>query len=148
MAVIEGYEMPDELYYHSEHAWARIEEEGKKVRVGMNDYYQKAAGEIVYVDLPLEGDEVTQGETCGKIQSAKWIGKLVAPISGEVIEVNEALEDDSRLINEEPYGKGWIMVIEPSHLEEDLKNLLQPGEKLESWLKSEIEKAEKIKKEK
>ena len=76
MADIKGYDMPDELYYHEEHSWARVD--GTKITVGMNDMFQKEAGDIVFVDLPEEEDEVEQGETCGKIQSRKWIGKLVA----------------------------------------------------------------------
>ena len=140
MAMIENYEMPDDLYYHQDHAWARVEDNGN-VRVGMNDMFQETAGDIVYVDLPFEGDEVSQGETCGKIQSSKWIGKLIAPVSGEVIEVNEELESDSTVINSDPYGKGWIMLIEPSDLDEDLAGLMQ-GEAVEDWLKEEVAKAE------
>ena len=145
MATIEGYEMPDDLYYHQEHAWARVEDDGN-VRVGMNDMFQETAGDIVYVDLPFEGDEVGQGETCGKIQSSKWIGKLIAPVAGEVIEVNEELESDSTVINSDPYDEGWIMLIRPSNLDEDLLGLMQ-GEAVEDWLKEEIAKAEAEKKE-
>lgn len=143
MAVFEGYNMPDELYYHSEHAWARVEDDGN-VSVGMNDFFQEAAGDIVYVDLPFEGDEVAQGETCGKIQSSKWIGKLISPVSGEIIVVNEALDEDSTIINKEPYGEAWIMKITPSNLKEDLANLMQ-GEKVAEWLRGEIKKGEELK---
>lgn len=143
MAVFEGYNMPDELYYHSEHAWARIEDDGN-VSVGMNDFFQEAAGDIVYVDLPFEGDEVAQRETCGKIQSSKWIGKLISPVSGEIIAVNEALDEDSTIINKDPYGEGWIMKITPSNLKEDLANLMQ-GEKVAEWLRGEIKKGEELK---
>lgn len=146
MAMIEGYNMPDDLYYHSEHAWAKVENDGN-VRVGMNDYFQKAAGDITYVDLPMEGDELEQGETCGKVQSAKWIGKLMAPVGGEVVKINETLESDSTLVNKDPYGEGWIMVIKPSNLDAELANLFQ-GEKMVEWLKGEIRKAEEIKKKK
>lgn len=143
MAVFEGYNMPDELYYHSEHAWARVEDDGN-VSVGMNDFFREAAGDIVYVDLPFEGDEVAQGETCGKIQSSKWIGKLISPVSGEIIAVNEALDEDSTIINKDPYGEGWIMKITPSNLKEDLANLMQ-GEKVAEWLRGEIKKGEELK---
>ncbi|MFQ5834759.1 MAG: glycine cleavage system protein GcvH [bacterium] len=144
MAKIKGYDFPDDLYYHQEHAWAKVEE-GKKVRVGMSDFFQKEAGDVVYVDLPFEGDEVEQGETCGKIQSSKWIGKLVSPVSGTILEVNSDLEDESTLVNKDPYGKGWIMVVESSNLEADLKNLMQ-GEVLVSWIEGEIKKAEELRK--
>ncbi len=144
MVVIEGYNMPDELYYHKDHAWVKLESNGN-VRVGMNDFYQKSAGETTYIDLPFEGDEVEQGETCGKIQSAKWVGKFVSPVSGEIMEVNEELEDDCTLINKDPYGDGWIMVVKPSNLEHELVTLFN-GDKVEPWLKQEIEKTEKEKK--
>lgn len=142
MANILGYEMPDELYYNEEHSWAKVE--GSKVRVGMTDFFQREAGDIVFVDLPDEGDEVSQGEVCGKIQSRKWIGKLVAPVSGEVVELNEDLEDDPTLINQDPYGKGWILVIEAKDLESELKNLMQ-GEQVKAFIEREIKKAEEEK---
>ncbi|MDI6916631.1 MAG: glycine cleavage system protein GcvH [Thermoplasmatales archaeon] len=144
MVVIEGNNMPDELYYHKDHAWVKLEADGT-VRVGMNDFYQKSAGDTTYIDLPFEGDEVSQGETCGKIQSAKWVGKFVSPLSGEIMKVNDELEDDCTLINKDPYDKGWIMIIKPSNLDEELKNLAH-GKDVEPWLKKEIEEAEKVKK--
>ena len=143
MVKVEGYDLPDNLYYHNDHAWAKVESNGTVI-VGMNDFYQKSAGDTTYIDLPFEGDEVEQGETCGKIQSAKWVGKFVSPISGEIEEVNEELEDDCTLINSSPYNKGWIMKVKPSNLEDDLKNLIT-GDKIKPWLKKEIEDAEKKK---
>ena len=142
MADIKGYNMPDELYYHKDHSWARVD--GSKVTVGMNDFFQKEAGDIVFVDLPDEEDEVSQGETCGKIQSRKWIGKLVAPVSGEIVEINEDLEEDTSLINTDPYDKGWILVIEASDLDSELENLMQ-GEALVGFIEEEIKRAEEEK---
>ena len=139
MAVYHGYDMPDELYYHGDHAWVRKEDDGS-VTIGMNDFYQKTAGDTTYIDLPFEGDDVEQGETCGKIQSAKWVGKFVAPLSGEVLEVNEDLEDDPTLINTDPYGEGWIMKLKPSEMDE-LDDLLHGGD-VEAWVKKEIDEAE------
>jgi glycine cleavage system H protein len=139
MVNIKGYDMPDELYYHKDHSWARVD--GDKVTVGMTDFFQKEAGDIVFVDLPEEEDDVEQGEVCGKIQSRKWIGKLVAPVSGEISEVNEELEEDTSLINSDPYGKGWILIVEASNLEEDLGNLLQ-GEAVTAFIEEEIKVAE------
>ncbi len=141
MAVIEGYNIPEELHYHEEHAWAKLEEDGN-VRVGMNDFYQKLAGDTTYVDLPFEGDEVAQGEVCGKLQSAKWVGKLCSPISGEILEVNHNLEDDCTLVNRDPYGEGWIMLIKPSNLDEEMKSLYH-GDRIEPWITSEKERVEK-----
>ena len=137
MTTIKGYNLPDELYYHKDHAWVKLEDDNK-VRIGMSDFYQKTAGDTTYIDLPFEGDDVEQGETCGKIQSAKWVGKFVSPLSGEILEINEELEDDCTLINNDPYGEGWIMTMEPSNLEEELKDLYH-GDTIEEWLKKEIE---------
>ena len=137
---IKDYDLPDELYYHSAHAWAKLEDDGR-VRVGMNDFYQKAAGDVVYVDLPFEDDDIAQGETCGKVQSSKWVGKLVAPVSGKIVEVNEDLEGQSTLINKDPYGAGWIMVVQPSDWEGDKANLMQ-GEAVAAWMEGEMKKAE------
>ena len=139
MANIKGYDMPDELYYHEEHSWARVED--GKVTVGMDDMFQKEAGDIVFVDLPDEEDEVEQGEVCGKIQSRKWIGKLCAPVSGEIVEINEDLEDDTNLINEDPYGKGWILVIKPNDLDNELGNLMH-GDSLIPFIDQEIKRTE------
>jgi len=143
MTRIKEYEFPDDLYYHKDHAWAKIQSDGN-VRVGMNDFYQKTAGDTTYIDLPFEGDEISQDETCGKIQSAKWIGKFVSPISGEIMEVNEELEDDCTLINKSPYDRGWIMLVAPTNLDDDLKKLYH-GATLEPFMKKEIEDVDKKK---
>ena len=142
MADIKGYNMPDELYYHKDHSWARVE--GTKVTVGMNDFFQKESGDIVFSDLPEEEDDVEQGEICGKIQSRKWIGKLVAPVSGEIVEINEELEEDTSLINTDPYDKGWILVIEAGDLDSELGNLMQ-GEALIDFIDKEVKIAEEEK---
>jgi len=143
MAEIKGYNMPDDLYYHKEHSWARVD--GTRVTVGMTDFFQKEAGDIVFVDFPEEEDEVSQGEVCGKIQSRKWIGNLVAPVSGEVVEINEELEDDTTLINKDPYGKGWIIVIEATdELESELENLIH-GDGVVAFIEEEIKRAEQEK---
>jgi len=138
MTKIDEYEMPDDLYYHKEHTWARVEY--KKVRIGVTDFAQKSAGDIVYVDLPFEGDEVVQDKPFGKMQSAKWIGELYAPVSGEIISVNEILDRKPTLINESPYESGWIIVVRPSNLEDDLKALMTHETGLADWLEGEIEK--------
>jgi glycine cleavage system H protein len=136
MVSIEEYDLPNELYYHKDHACARVEPDGN-VRVGMNDFYQKSAGDTKYIDPPFEEDEVKQIETCGKIQSAKWVGKFVSTISDEITQANEELEDDCTLINKSPYDKGWIMIVKPSNLDEYLKNLIH-GDKIKPWMKKEI----------
>jgi glycine cleavage system H protein len=139
MANIKGYDMPDDLYYHKEHSWARVD--GTTVTVGMTDFFQKEAGDVVFIDLPEEEDEVTQGEVCGKIQSRKWIGKLVAPVSGEITEINEDLEEDTSLINTDPYGKGWILVIEAEDIDSELSELMI-GDEVAAFVDQEIKRAE------
>ncbi|MEE9421425.1 MAG: glycine cleavage system protein GcvH [Desulfatiglandaceae bacterium] len=142
MAEIKGYNMPDELYYHEEHSWARVE--GTKVTVGMTDMFQKEAGDIVFIDLPEDEEDVEQGEVCGKIQSRKWIGKLVAPVSGEIVEINEEIEDDTSLINSDPYGEGWILVIEAEYeddLTSELNNLIH-GDAVVDFIDREVKRAE------
>jgi glycine cleavage system H protein len=138
---IQGYNVPEDLYYHNENAWVKVESDGS-VTVGMDDFYQKQAGDTTYVDLPFEGDEVSQGETCGKIQSSKWVGKLVSPISGEITEVNTELENDCRLINKDPYGSGWIMKIKPANLEDELKNLAHGPDALKKFIENHVTKAQ------
>ncbi len=140
---VREYDVPDELYYHTEHTWVRVEGDGK-VRVGLNDFAQAVAGDITYIDLPFEGDEVAQGDTCGKIQSSKWVGKLVAPVGGEIAAFNEELENDATLINQSCYGDGWILLIQPNNLEEDLGNLMK-GPAAAAFLEGWIVKLEKEK---
>lgn len=141
--VIKGYRFPTDIYYHAEHSWARVETDGN-VRVGMNHFFAKAAGTIVNIELPEEESEVQQGGVCGKVQSSKWIGNLVSPVKGRILTVNHGLTDDTTLVNKDPYGQGWIFVIKPLNLQDDLKRLLPP-DRLDDWLVAEIEKAEEEK---
>jgi len=140
---IEGYVFPDDLYYHKEHFWARVE--GNIVVIGTNDFAQKLAGQIVYVEMPSVGKEVEQGKPCGSMESGKWVGRIYAPVSGKVESINQDIEENPELINESPYEKGWICKISPSNLQEELKNLLK-GESLVDLIKSEIDRVKKIKK--
>lgn len=136
MAEVQGYDMPDELYYHREHMWARVE--GDVVVVGLNDFSQKLAGELSYLEMPEEGTEAEQGEAVGTYETGKWMGKIFAPVSGEIVRYNQEAEDDPGLVNSEPYGKGWLFEMklkDPSQLE----NLMKAEEAAE-WLKGEIEK--------
>jgi len=139
MDQILGYNMPLKLYYHLEHTWIRVEESGVLV-IGMTELYLQNAGDTTYIDLPEEDDEVEQGETAGKIQSSKWVGKLISPVSGEIVEINEELEDDFMILNEDPYGDGWIMKIEPSNWEEEKETLLFGVDDLTKFVEEEIRK--------
>ena len=104
-------EIPEVLKYTKEHEWVRVEDD--IFIIGITDYAQDALGEIVYIELPSEGDEITRGEPFGAVESTKSVSDLYAPISGEVIEVNEALLDSPEAINEDPYGEGWMVKVKP-----------------------------------
>ncbi|HIP96326.1 MAG TPA: glycine cleavage system protein H, partial [Anaerolineae bacterium] len=119
MTTIDQYEFPDDLYYDKEHTWARLE--GNVVTVGMSQLGQALAGEIVYVEMPRVGREVTKGEPFMSMESGKWVGRVKSPVTGKIIEVNEELEWESTLVNEDPYGEGWLARIEvadPSDLDD------------------------------
>lgn len=115
--------VPKDLRYSKEHEWVRVED--GKVRVGITDFAQSELGDIVFVELPEIGIEVTAGEPFGSVESVKTVSELYAPVSGKVIEVNEELEDNPEYVNESPYDQAWMIVIEPSDLAE-VDNLLTP----------------------
>lgn len=119
------YEVPEDVFYHREHMWARVE--GDLVVVGVTDFAQKLAGDIVYVDMPMEGDDVTKDKPFGTLETGKWVGKVYAPVSGTVEAYNEAVEDDALVINEDPYGGGWIIKIAPENID-DVNGLLKAAD--------------------
>lgn len=106
-------EYPEELRYTSEHEWALAEDDGR-VRVGITDFAQDALGDVVYVDLPEEGAEVRAGEPFGEVESTKSVSDLYSPVSGRVAARNGALGETPELVNRDPYGDGWMVVIEPA----------------------------------
>lgn len=113
-------EYPEELKYTREHEWASTEQDAR-VRVGITDFAQDALGDVVYVDLPEEGTEVRAGEPFGEVESTKSVSDIFSPVTGRVVERNSSLEDSPELVNEDPYGDGWMVVVEmtdPSELEE------------------------------
>lgn len=122
MVKIEDFEVPENLYYHKEYLWAKVE--GDKVKVGMTDFAQKQVKDIVYVELPNAGDEITQNEPFGTLESVKAVTDLIAPISGTVEAVNEELESKPELLNEDPYGEGWLLIVAPTNLDAELKHIL------------------------
>ena len=132
---IEGYEMPEDLYYTKDHVWAKVEDDGN-VRVGMNAFGATAVGTIEFIDLPMEDDEFEAGEAFGSLESAKWVGGLTMLVGGTVVEVNEDIEDNLELMAEDPYDEGWLIVIEPSNLEEDLEALVH-GDDIKPWFEED-----------
>ncbi len=119
------YNIPEDVKYHAEHMWARVE--GDLVVVGVTDFAQKLAGDIVYVDMPMEGDEITKDKPFGTLETGKWVGKIYGPLSGEVEEYNEEVEDDALIINEDPYKGGWIIKIKPENISE-VENLMSAAD--------------------
>lgn len=112
------------LLYSNDHEWIKVE--GEKAYIGITDYAQHALGEIVYVELPAVGDELSAGDVFGVVESVKAASDSYLPISGKVLEVNEALSDSPQLINEDPYGS-WIVVVEITD-KADLDNLMSEQE--------------------
>ncbi|WP_018921877.1 glycine cleavage system protein GcvH [Salsuginibacillus kocurii] len=104
--------LPKELKYSEEHEW--VKEEDGKVRIGITDFAQSELGDIVFVELPEEGDEVEADEPFGSVESVKTVSELYAPVTGKVVEINEDLEDSPEFVNESPYEKAWMIVVEPS----------------------------------
>lgn len=101
-------DIPSDLKYTQEHEWVSLDAEGTAL-IGITDFAQSELGDIVYVELPQEGDTLTQTESFGSIEAVKTVADLYAPLSGEVVEVNVQLQDTPTLINESPYGDGWIV---------------------------------------
>jgi glycine cleavage system H protein len=116
---------PDDLRYHKEHTWVKVS--GKKATIGISGYAQDALGDIVYIDLPDVDMDLELNSEFGEIESTKATSSLIAPISGRVIEVNEDLSETPEIINEDPYGKGWIAVIEIEDMSE-LDDLMDASE--------------------
>lgn len=138
-----GYVFPDDLKFEKNHYWAKVD--GDLVITGAGEFISKQSGEITFVDLPEEGDQLTQGKPYGSIESGKWVGRIYAVVSGEVAEVNSALEDEPEKINEDPYGEGWICKIRPSSPESDLAALMVPDDSLKNFIEDEIRKIEEQK---
>lgn len=141
MVEIEGYDIPEELYYTKDHTWARVEDDGT-ITVGMDAWGAKAAGNIEFIDLPMDDDEFESGESFGSLESAKWSGGLLTPVGGTVISVHEDIEDDPGLISTDPYGEGWLIKIKPSNPKDELKGLIH-GDDVVPWIKKEIKNGKK-----
>ncbi len=102
--------IPEDLRYHKEHEWVRLD--GQRVTLGISDFAQDALGDVVFVDLPKIAAELTMNQEIGEVESTKATSSLYSPVSGKVVEVNAELEGHPEYLNQDPYGKGWIAVIE------------------------------------
>jgi len=137
MVKIDGNDFPEDLYYHRDHMWVKID--GEKARVGYNDWAQEAAGKLVNLSTRKVGRSVKAGKTLGTVESGKWVGPLKAPVSGQILEINENVIKNPSLINEDPYGKGWVAVIAAENLDAEKGELILGSDvaELESWLNEE-----------
>jgi len=137
MVKVDGYEVPEGLYYSKEWFWIKIED--GKARMGITDYAQKQLREIVFVELPSAGGTVKTNEPFGSVESVKAVSDLVAPLSGTIEQVNPEVTSKPELLNEDPYGKGWLLIVAPSDLDVELAALMDFDKAVE-WHKSMIAK--------
>jgi len=133
MVKVDGTEVPEGLYYTEHFEWIKVE--GDKVRVGITDYAQKQLREIVYAELPSADTEIRQNEPYGTVESVKAVSDLVAPISGTIEQVNTEVQSKPELLNEDPYGKAWLLIVKPKNLQAELTNLMDHGKAVE-WHKT------------
>ena len=134
MAQVADYYLPDELYYHpTDLLWVRLDE--NLARVGLNQFSQASAGTIRHVRLMPPGKIREQGQNFGTMEAGKYVGPLRMPLGGKVVEINEAVMREPALINRDPYGAGWLVLLEPSQLADELANLIH-GENVQPWLEA------------
>ena len=134
MVKVDNYEVPEGLYYSNDFAWVKVE--GDKARMGITDYAQKQLREIVYAELPEAGAEVKQNEPYGTVESVKAVSDLVAAVSGNIEEVNAEAQSKPELLNEDPYVKGWLILVKPANLQAELANLMDFDKAVE-WHKNQ-----------
>jgi glycine cleavage system H protein len=124
--MVDGREIPAELKYTKDHEWLRVE--NGLCRVGITDYAQNSLHEVVYADLPQVGRRLAQKESFGTVESVKAVSEVYSPISGEVVEVNRKLVDAPELVNQQPYADGWLILVKPSKLKEEMGLLMSAKE--------------------
>lgn len=137
MVKVDGYEVPEGLYYSKEWFWIKIE--NGKARMGLTDYAQKQLREIVFVELPSAGGTVKANEPFGSVESVKAVSDLVAPLSGTIEQANQEVTSKPELLNEDPYGKGWLLIVAPTNLNAELAALMDFNKSVE-WHKNMIAK--------
>lgn len=137
MAKVDKYEMPDDLYYTTDHAWVKIE--GQQIRIGITDFMQQLAGEITFIRVPRAGKDLEAGKNLASLQSGKWAGKIAVPVNGKVVDANKNLAAAPQSLNADCYGEGWIAVMEPANMDDVEANLMH-GEKIAEFIKEEIAK--------
>jgi glycine cleavage system H protein len=133
-----GYEFPGDLYYDEHHQYARVD--GEVATMGLTAYAQSAAKSIVFVELPRKGRRVEQGKAVGSIESGKWVGRLYAVVTGDVLETNSALDDNPELVNSDPYSAGWLVRLRLSNPGDlsALRRCTDPA--FAAWFAAELDK--------
>jgi glycine cleavage system H protein len=137
MAIIESYDVPEDLYYTRDHAWVSIE--GNRIRLGVTDFMQKMAGEITFVRLPRAGKDLEPDKTLFTLQSGKWSGKVLVPVAGKVVDANKDLAAIQKPMNDDPYGQGWVALMEPVNMA-DVASRLLFGDAAIAFLREEIKR--------
>jgi len=137
MVKVDGYEVPEGLYYSKDWFWVKIE--GGKAKMGLTDYAQKQLREIVFVELPAAGGTVKANEPFGSVESVKAVSDLISPLSGTIDQANQEVTSKPETLNEDPFGKGWLLLITPSNLDAELAQLMDFNKAVE-WHKSMIAK--------
>lgn len=136
VATFEDFHLPDELYYHPEdHLWVRVE--GEQVRVGLDELAQRSAERVRHVRLKPPGRKVAAGRSFGTIEAGKYVGPLRAPVSGTLAEINPRVMQQPALVNSDPYGEGWLVVIQPDDWETALTGLVH-GPAVQAWLEDSV----------
>ncbi len=138
----EGFDFPDSLYYTTDQLWLK-KEDGNNVRIGFTTFGMDLAGKIKFVRLRPAGAKIEAGKSIGTLESGKWTGPVKAPVGGTLKTINDELKTNPGLLNQDPYGKGWVAIIEATNLAAELKTL-QGASGLDAWVKKEF--AEKKKK--
>jgi glycine cleavage system H protein len=129
--------VPAELYYTAEHEWVLIND--TTASVGITDHAQRALGDVVFVSVPAAGSRVTAGEPCGEVESTKSVSDLYSPVDGEVTEVNAEIDDDPGLVNNDPYGAGWLFKVQLDDTESEVPPGLLSAAEYESLTKEQAE---------
>lgn len=133
MVNVNGTDVREGLHYTKDFEWVKVE--GDKVRIGITDYAQKQLREIVYAELPTTGTTITQSTPYGTVESVKAVSDLIAPITGEILQINQEVQSKPELLNEDPYGKAWLLIVKPANLQAELANLMDFNKSVE-WHKT------------
>lgn len=140
MATANGCNIPDDLYYLvDKHVWVRVEADGS-LTVGVTDVAQHLAGKVIAVSLKKTGKVLGKGQSAGTVESGKWVGPVQVPVGGELVEVNESLKANPGLINQDPYGAGWIVKLKPADWDAERQDLVTGAEGIAAYQRSLDEK--------